>query len=135
MAIKQAIRDIIINDATLSGLVGTRVSPRISKTGDTLPRVCYLRTNTDVEYYMGGTSTLRFDSYNIIITGDSSDECDTISERVKIVLESALNETQDSTYIHRLYMESSNEGHYYPDGREKPIYEVIQNWKVSYQDG
>ena len=135
MAIKAAIRNLIINDVTLSGLVGTRVSPVIAKTGDALPRVSYLRTNTDQEYHLTGSAGLRVDSFNIVINSNSSDECDTISERIKIVLEPVINATHDTTYIHRFYLDSSNEGEYLAEGREKPIYEVIHNWRVSYQNG
>jgi hypothetical protein len=135
MAIKAAIRNLIVNDATLAALVGTRVSPVIAKTGDILPRIAYLRTNTDQEYHLTGSAGLRFDTFNIVINSNSSDECDAISEQLKIVFEAVINATHDTTYIHRFYLDSSNEGQYLSEGREKPIYEIIHNWRVSFQNG
>lgn len=132
MAIKPAIRNLLINDVTLAALIGSRVSPRISKTGDILPRVTYLRTNVEDDVHLTGASSLRTDSFNIIVDSDSSDECDLISERIKALLETVLNQTEDTTFIRRCILKSQNEGHYYPEGREKPLYDTIQNWDVVY---
>ena len=132
MAIKQAIRSLFINDATLTSLIGARVSPRISKTGDTLPRVVYLRTNVSDSVHTTGSSSLRIDSFNFIIESNSSDECDTISERIKLIFESVLNQTHEGTFIRRCLIQNENEGNFYPEGREKPIYETMQGWNIIY---
>jgi hypothetical protein len=132
MAIKAAIRNLIVNDATLAALVGTRVSPRIAKTGDTLPRVAYVRTNVDDGIHLTGTSNLRIDSFTIGINSNSSDEGDTIAFQIKSVLEAVLNQTEDSTFIRRCIFRSQSEGEYFPEGREKPIYDVTQNWDIVY---
>ena len=132
MAIKQAIRDLILGDSSLLALLGNRVSPRISKTGDTLPRLAYLRTSLEQGIYLVGTSTKRDDDFNIIIDSNSSDEADLIASDLRALFQSVASTVSNGVTIRRIYVNPQTESHYYPEGREKPIYQILIPIGVSF---
>jgi hypothetical protein len=132
MAIKAAIRNLIVNDATLSALVGTRVSPVIAKTGDILPRITYSIMRTGRDFTTNETLSMRDEGFSFVICAKSSGECDQIAFELERVLSAAIQLTSDGTRIVRCYPMGESESTDYLEGREKPIYEKTAVYDVIY---
>lgn len=135
MGIKAAIRSILLAEPSISGVVGTRVSPVLSGTTAVLPRIVYVRTGSESTNHNLGTLSLRFDNFNFSVMADSSDACDSLTEDVRASLEAIINETHSGIIIHRCLFRLLSETHQFFEGREKPVYESMMMFEVSYQYG
>jgi hypothetical protein len=131
MGIKAAIRSILLAEPSISGAVGARVSPRISKTGDILPRIAYNINGQDLSYHLTGLGSWQLDRFNLSIYAATSDQADEISEYIKDAFHAVADESTNGVIIRRLMMQAISEAHQM-DSSEKPVYELTQSWEVSY---
>lgn len=133
MAIKAAIRSLLIGEPTISSLISTRVYNTIAGTKADLPHLVYNRSDSDtMSVQLNGASDLRQDRFNFQISADTQSECENASLAVRDFLEGSINVTSENTLISRFILEAQGESTYYPEGREKPIYETTQSWEVTY---
>ena len=132
MGIKAAIRSILLNDVTINGAVGTRVSPVLSGTTAVLPRIVYARTGGDDSIHLLGVSSLRYDDFNFSVLANTADEADDISENIRVLFGSIINTTYEGVYVQRFNIGSISDVFEIVDGREKPVYEVLMSFRIAY---
>jgi hypothetical protein len=131
MGIKAAIRSVLLADADLVVQIGNRISPRIAKTGDIMPRISYVVNGKDPSYHLDGVGSWQLDNFNLAIHANSSDQCDEISSMVKEIFHAVRDVIGQGVTIRRFMLQASSEAHQ-DDSTEKPVYELIQSWEVSY---
>jgi hypothetical protein len=131
MGIKAAIRAVLLADIDMALLIGNRISPRISKTGDVMPRISYVVNGREPSYHLNGVGSWQLDNFNLAIHSNTSDQCDEISAMVKEIFHAVADVTGQDVTIRRFMLQTSSEAHQ-DDGAEKPVYELIQSWEVSY---
>jgi len=130
MGIKQAIRAWLLADTTISGLIGSRLSPMLSGVGHVLPRVIYERISSDVEEEMGGQSFPIYDTFNILIETNTSDEGETIRQAIIDRMAELDHTTQDSILISRSFFRGGSEGYELKNGKEAPVYQAVIAFEV-----
>ncbi len=59
---------LLKDDATVSGLVGTRIYPSVKPQSGTFPCIIYTRTNGNWDYHFKGSSGLIFSRLQILMT-------------------------------------------------------------------
>jgi len=99
MSIYSAIRSILVADATLTSLVGSKIYPNAAPQGTQSPFVVInvisnLPTNTKAQ-----ASTM--DRYRIQVSTFSTDfdTCQTVKNRIRVLLENVINTTSSGTTI------------------------------------
>ena len=99
MSIYSAIRSILVADATLTSLVGSKIYPNAPPQGTQSPFVVInvisnLPTNTKAQ-----ASTM--DRYRIQVSTFSTDfnTCQTVKNRIRVLLENVINTTSSGTTI------------------------------------
>jgi len=99
MGIYSAIRSILVADATLTSLVGSKIYPNAAPQGTQSPFVVInvisnLPTNTKAQ-----ASTM--DRYRIQVSTFSTDfdTCQTVKNRIRVLLENVINTTSSGTTI------------------------------------
>jgi hypothetical protein len=133
MGIKQAIRSLVLGESTISDLIGTKLYATIAETRAQLPYIAYERTSSEsMSVTLGAVGDLRKDRFAFQVNTNTSLEGDNIAEALRVFLESQYLVSPEGVPISRFYFSSQSEGEYLPEGREKPIYEVVQNWEVVY---
>ena len=106
--IEQAIYSILTNDATVSGLVSSRVYPNKVPQGVSLPAVTYQQISGRREHTMAESIGMVESRFQINCWDDSYSGTRTLSNAVRNVLDSITSGTYSSTFIYTAFLD--NEG-------------------------
>ena len=135
-----AIRKVLVDDAGIAALVGTRVYMGYAPQSAALPFVIIRRGGTDVDHSMGGASGLKMAEVDIWITDDSYEDVTDLGELVEAELYSAGHRQTvtigaDSITFSKLFMdEQTDEQEVIPDGAGRPLRRIFQRWNCAYQN-
>lgn len=86
MSVSAAIRTILVNDATVSGLVGSRVYPQILPDGKSMPAITYQRQDKNPHDGLAGSFDTGVYSYEISCWSDDYDEAASLGTAVQAAL-------------------------------------------------
>jgi hypothetical protein len=133
MAIRAAIRSLLLDDPTLFALVGERVHPMIAATDSDLPFIVYSKYTEDLEYDMTTYQENKNIGFEFVCVSGDYSESIAIKDSVLRVLDAVQNTQVDDVIITKIYQRSESESQTYIEGREKPIYEnsiFMEAWYI-----
>lgn len=135
-----AIRKILVDDASIAAVVGTRVYCGFAPQSSAMPYIIIRRGATDVDHYMGGKSGLKTVDVDIWIIGEGYESLTDLGELIEAELYTAghrqtVTISAKSITFARLFMQDqSDEQEFLGDGTGKPRRQIYQRWQASYQN-
>lgn len=130
MNIGRAIYSILTADATLTALVGSRIYPDYSIQKPTLPYVVYQVIDTSPSPTKDGASKLDTIRVQIDAWSDSFDTAQTVSERVRTVLDFVTPGTYATVDIDGIWMRDEMTINPITATTEMGLYGVSQEYNV-----
>ncbi|MCK4624072.1 MAG: DUF3168 domain-containing protein [Phycisphaerae bacterium] len=107
--IEDAIYYLLANDATVAGLVGTRIFPGYAKEGTAVPYIVYSRISADHDESTEGSSGLGIARYQFSCVDDSMRGIAALAEAVRKELQDYTG-TVASTCIHTVHAQGETDG-------------------------
>ena len=88
MKIKEAMRQYIIDDASISAIVGTSIIPQLATMKGKVPYIIYQRSSADITRSLSGVSNLNNDVFNFIVYNTSQESVETLKNLLTARLDS-----------------------------------------------
>jgi hypothetical protein len=135
--IEDGLHDKLINDATLAGLVSTRLYPLEFPQGGTLPAVVYQKESTEKVIALTGNSGLVAAHFEFAALAATYTAARSVADAVRLALEGTLRETlgdTDSTVVQAILIDDETD-QFYPKP-EPGVYERqldVTVWHVETQ--
>ncbi len=85
--IKNAIYSILINDVTLTGIIGNSIFPVVASQETDWPFIVIINNSTTPTDVKGAVSTNDDFSFQVDVYSKSQDECQTIAARIRTLLD------------------------------------------------
>ena len=106
MSLEKAVREVLTDDATVSGLVSTRVYPQRRPTGTALPAIVYQNVFTHESEALDTQSGVRRTRMSIDVMDDTYGDTKTLRNAVETALVNYTGTLQSET-IHSIRLESA----------------------------
>jgi len=105
---QEDLRAVLAADATLTGLVGTRIYPGVRPQGSALPAVVFLMISSLPDYHLGGPSGLESERVQIDCYGATYAAAMEVAAAVKAKL-SGFSGDQGSTSFRAIFVEGERD--------------------------
>lgn len=137
LEIEYAVRKLLVDDATVSGLVSTRIYPLFDVPQNTKrPYICYHRSGDSHQYHMRGESGLVIADIELSLFANTDVATRALFDAVRLALAAVTGVVTvgaDSVTIQMLHIKNTFDGtDPPPDGGNVPIYQRVVNTKIGY---
>lgn len=125
MAAEKVIRSVLANDATVSGLVGTRIRPRVAKAKETLPYVVFELTAADPWFAADGPTGTGVFTYEFRCFAATPLGATDLQNAVRIALDHLPETTvEDQTVLVTTVIGRSEAEEFRDEASQKPVFET-----------
>jgi hypothetical protein len=130
--IEEAIRALLLADATVAAIVGRRVRPMLAGPHDKRP---YLVYSTDIETIptYGGTSAFRRSTLTLSSIADSHEDCRELAGELRRILDGYSGTTTGVQIVPCFLQDESEVEQGVEPGTERPVYVRTQTYRVLYR--
>lgn len=133
-----AIRKLIVDNAGLAAIFGTRIYPHAAPQSAAYPLGVYDRDNTDIQHDMVGAGNLKHVRSVWTWYGTDYDALSTAAGLVEALLDASrvtVTISTDSIQFRTLHMENETREVLMPtDGKGRAVYQIMQTYFVAYQN-
>lgn len=122
-------------DATIAGLVLTRIFPAIVKTGTALPYIDYQFNGQENEKQQDGYTNYIKDFVDINSCATTIAGCEALSTAVfnrMNQINGFIGEVGSTQFVHNITLQSESDDFFLNDGSENAVYEITQTYEINY---
>lgn len=131
---ERAVRSVLVDDATVSGLVGSRIYPTVAPATAGLPYVVYQRISTNRVRDQGGVSDLAQPRIQVSCWADSYSGTKTLADAVRAAIDGyrgTAGPVGSQTAIRRITCENETDAaDLYPEGSDNRVFGTIFDFMV-----
>lgn len=129
-----AVRNVLIQDAAVAPLVGTRIYPVLAPTTAALPFVTYRRTGVRREHTLDGPMGVATTTIDLDIYATTYEAARILADLCRVALD-GWGGTFDNTEVKNVSLESESDGFVLLQGAESPpSYTVTQTFNLLWQE-
>lgn len=137
LEIEYAVRKLLTDDGTVSGLISTRIYPLFNVPQNAKrPYICYYRSGDDHQYHLGGESGLIKADIELSLFAETDDATHALFDAVRLAIagyRGTVTVGADSVVIQMLHIKNTFDGTDPPlDGSSKPVFQRVVNTLIGY---